>query len=158
MQSVDLPLRDIHLPEAIGWWPPAMGWWLLIIMLPLLLVSGVLIYKRFTRKTALKTARKLLAGLKHDQINGDLYKLTELSALLRRVAISIEGRNKVAGLTGAAWLGYLDSAVSGRPFSEGVGRVFGDAHYKPHVPKELPMSEVFKLCEDWLKAQSKRNT
>ena len=24
-----LPLRDIHLPAAIGWWPPALGWWLL---------------------------------------------------------------------------------------------------------------------------------
>ena len=24
-----LPLRDIHLPVAPGWWPPAPGWWLL---------------------------------------------------------------------------------------------------------------------------------
>ena len=27
--TTQLDLRDIHLPEAIGWWPPAIGWWLL---------------------------------------------------------------------------------------------------------------------------------
>ena len=28
-----LPLRDIHLPEAVSWWPPAYGWWLLVVLL-----------------------------------------------------------------------------------------------------------------------------
>jgi len=23
------PLRPLHLPDQIGWWPPAPGWWLL---------------------------------------------------------------------------------------------------------------------------------
>ena len=26
--SAALPLQDVHLPAAPGWWPPAPGWWL----------------------------------------------------------------------------------------------------------------------------------
>ncbi|MBV1912177.1 MAG: DUF4381 domain-containing protein, partial [Cycloclasticus sp.] len=29
----ELPLRDIHLPDAITWWPPAIGWWLLLAVI-----------------------------------------------------------------------------------------------------------------------------
>jgi len=40
-------LRDIHLPEAVSWWPLAPGWWLLMVLTCLLLV-GLLIclYRR----------------------------------------------------------------------------------------------------------------
>ena len=27
-----LPLRDLHLPEMVGWWPLAPGWWFLIAL------------------------------------------------------------------------------------------------------------------------------
>ena len=30
MDPEQIPLRDLHLPEAIGWWPLAPGWWILI--------------------------------------------------------------------------------------------------------------------------------
>ena len=30
MDPQQIPLRDLHLPEAISWWPLAPGWWLLI--------------------------------------------------------------------------------------------------------------------------------
>lgn len=156
MPVAELPLRDIHLPEAISWWPPAIGWWLLAVLTPLLLGFLYWLYKRLTRKTALKTARKLLKALKNDPTLDERAKIAELSVLLRRVAISIDTRSPVAGLTGQNWLRYLDGAVKGMPFSEGPGRVFLDSHYQKSAPTELAIQEVFQLCEDWLKAQSKR--
>jgi hypothetical protein len=156
MPVAELPLRDIHIPEAISWWPPAIGWWLLAVLTPLLLGFLYWLYKRLTRKTALKTARKLFKALKNDPTLDNQTKIAELSALLRRVAVSIDTRSQVAGLTGQNWLNYLDGAVKGAPFSEGPGRVFLDSHYQKSAPTELAIQDVFQLCEDWLKAQSKR--
>jgi len=30
-----IPLRDIHLPDPIGWWPPAPGWSIVLGLLVL---------------------------------------------------------------------------------------------------------------------------
>jgi hypothetical protein len=150
-----LDLKDIHEPEAIGWWPPAIGWWLLAITIPLLIVLLVWLYKRLTRKTAIKTANKMLAQIKQDTARDNLRKLCDLSMLIRRVAISVLQRDKAAGLTGRQWLAFLDTSVTGMPFSEGVGQLLADAPYRKTQPTELEISQLITLCEDWLKAQTK---
>ena len=37
MDENTLPLRDLHLPDAIGWWPLAPGWWVVIALVAALL-------------------------------------------------------------------------------------------------------------------------
>lgn len=153
MNPTLLDLKDIHEPEAIGWWPPALGWWLLAIAVPLLIVLLVWLYKRMTRKTALKTANKILAEIKQDMASDNLQKLSALSALFRRVAISVSARNEAAGLTGQQWLAFLDRSVKGMPFSEGPGKILADAPYRRMPPTDQEISELIGLCENWLKAQ-----
>ncbi len=155
MNPTLLDLKDIHEPEAIGWWPPAIGWWILAVTIPLLIICLIWLYKRLTRKTALKTAGKILAEIKQDASRDNLQKLCDLSVLVRRVAISVSPRAKVAGLTGRQWLEFLDSSVKGMPFSEGVGQLLADAPYRKTRPTEPEISQLIDLCEDWLKAQVK---
>jgi len=155
MNSTLLDLKDIHEPEAIGWWPPAIGWWLVAIAVPLLIILLVWLYKRLTRKTALKTAKKMLVRIKQDAAQDNLQKLGGLSVLVRRVAISVSPRAKAAGLTGRQWLEFLDASVKGLPFSEGIGQLLADAPYRKTPPTELEVSQLIDLCEDWLKAQTK---
>ncbi|MGZ5011280.1 MAG: DUF4381 domain-containing protein [Methylobacter sp.] len=150
-----LDLKDIHEPEAIGWWPPAIGWWVLALAIPLLIIFLVWFYKRLTRKTAIKTANKILAQIKQDTSRDNHQKLCDLSVLIRRVAISVSPRDKAAGLTGRQWLAFLDRSVAGLPFSEGVGQLLADAPYRKTQPTELEISQLVTLCEDWLKAQTK---
>ncbi len=150
-----LPLKDIHLPDAIGWWPPAPGWWLTPIALILLFLIIFSLYRRLRRKTALKTARGMLNNLRGH--NDNLQTLTELSALMRRMAISCDSRAAVAGLRGQEWLDYLDRKLPDRPFSQGVGQCLADAHYRPVAPGNLDTEALINLCERWLKQQDKKS-
>ncbi|MGR9052830.1 MAG: DUF4381 domain-containing protein [Gammaproteobacteria bacterium] len=156
MNPNELPLRDIHLPEPVGWWPPAPGWWLAAILLPLALWACMLIYRRITRASALKTAKKILAAIKQDTGGDDYDKLCRISVLLRRTAISLAPRSEVAGLTGRAWLAYLDASMPGRPFSDGAGKQLIEAPYRERSSLRADLPELLTLCENWLKAQSKR--
>ena len=146
-----LALRDIHLPDAINWWPPAMGWWVLMLLIPLLIFGSWWLFKRLTRQTVVKTARSLLEQIKTNPNTNDFEKLHQLSIWLRRVSISIAPHEQSAGLSGEAWLAYLDNGVEGTPFSQGIGQVISSAQYRQSAPDNLDIPALITLCESWLK-------
>lgn len=156
MESDKLPLRDIHLPEAIGWWPPAIGWWILAILIPLLIWLMFWLYRYATQKTAIKAAKKLLLEIKQDTQRENSQKLKDLSALIRRTAISTNVRKECAGLTGQQWLEFLDRSVLGTPFTQGIGQLLANAPYQKSPPTEQEITQLTRLCENWLNAQTKR--
>ncbi|MGB5726303.1 MAG: DUF4381 domain-containing protein, partial [Thiogranum sp.] len=45
----ELPLRDIHLPDPLSWWPPAPGWWLLLTLLVAIALLGGYLLHRYRR-------------------------------------------------------------------------------------------------------------
>ena len=148
-----LPLRDIHLPEPVSWWPPSLGWILLAVLLPVLSVAGYYLYRHFRKQTALKTAGKILFSIRSEPNQDRLQTLVAVSALLRRIAISTAPRTNAASLTGPAWLAYLDASLPDKPFSQGVGRCLADAQYRQTAPADTDLDELFKLCERWIKQQ-----
>jgi hypothetical protein len=154
MESSNLLLRDIHLPEPVGWWPPAIGWWIVLMLIVVLVFLLYWLYKRITRRTAIKTAMKLLQDIKQDTSLGEEQKLAAISALIRRVAISIFPREDVAGLTGKRWLEFLDETLGEPRFSE-KGKVLTEARYWKDKSK-VDAAVLIALCEDWLKGLKKR--
>lgn len=150
-----LPLRDIHLPEAIGWWPPAPGWWLLLI-LSITLAGGLAWWLRRRRAAPARLALLELDLLRRDAGLPAEEKLRRLGILLRRVNLSLYPREAVAGLAGEAWLRWLDRAVGAPRFSEGIGRRLVDGPYRPHPQADI--EELLALCRDWVKAAGKPGT
>jgi len=148
-----LPLKDVHIPDAISWWPLAVGWWILLVSIPVLLWISFWFYNYLTRKTAVKTAKKLLAALKQDTTKNEVQKLVEISALIRRVAMSIAPRDECASLTGQAWLEYLDKSVKDNAFTQGIGQCLADASYSKSPAENINVSELINLTERWLKVQ-----
>ncbi len=151
MDKIELPLRDIHLPETIGW-SLAIGWWILLILIPLMLFLGYWIFKQLTRKTALKSAKKLLQDLKINNTLSAHKKLEIISALLRRVVISLNPRSDCASLTGRDWLVYLDGSLEKNAFSGISGEVLILGRFQKQ-PQNFDIEKLILLTERWLKAQ-----
>ncbi len=114
MNDDALPLRDLQLPETIGWWPLAPGWWVLIVLFVLGL--GYLAWRWFQawrfnapRRFALRELAKFEAAYLEHRNPVILGK--RLSELLRRGMLAYAPRADVAGLTGDAWLAWLDRGM-----------------------------------------------
>ena len=150
-----LPLRDIHLPAPISWWPPAIGWWIVLVLVLLVIGLGVWLTLRRRRKllSAGYLARtELVEVRKRYQQHGDVRLLAgELSILLRRLSISAYPREEAAGLTGERWLQHLDRPLPEKPFTSGAGRILIEAPYRRQVRID-EIDPLFKLCETWIDA------
>ena len=147
----ELPLRDIHLPEPVSWWPPAPGWWMLLTMLVAAALLSWFLRHRYRRKALQRAVYQALQRIGEDyRQSGDAQLLAQqLSILLRRVSLSCYPRQEVAGLTGCAWLSLLDRTLPGEEFQHGPGRVLIDAPYAVDCRVDGPA--LLQLCERWLR-------
>jgi hypothetical protein len=152
-----IPLRDIHLPGAIGWWPPAPGWWILLAMIMAVAVLAFLRYRsHFRERAALRALKRTLERLAEGA--EPTHCLQQISMIVRRFAMSMSERgDAVAGLTGERWLKYLDSRWDRAEFGRGVGRALAFAPYVP--PGRIRAAEVATLgglSVEWVAAQRKK--
>ena len=147
----ELPLRDIHLPAPLSWWPPAPGWWLLLTLLVAIALLGGYLLHRYRRNALQRAAQQALHRIGEDyRQSGDARVLAQqLSILLRRVSLSCYPRRQVAGLTGCAWLSLLDRCLPGEEFQRGAGRVLIDAPYS--LDSRVDGPALLQLCERWLR-------
>lgn len=153
-----LPLRDIHLPGDVGWWPPAIGWWIVAALVVGALAYAAYRYARGYRERATAGAiRRVVARLEAGA--EPVSCVQQISAVLRRFVISVGGPNDaVAGLTGRRWLEYLDSRWDRAAFSSGPGRELIVAPYAPagRVSSDA-VRDIAALCLEWVDAQRQRH-
>ena len=156
----ELPLRDIHLPGPVGWWPPAPGWWVLAALLVVAAaIYGIHYYRGRHKRAALKAVARVRAAL--EQGAEPVACLQYVSTVLRRFAMTSAARQRareeqaeVAGLIGERWLAYLDGCWNRKDFSAGLGRRLLAAPYaRPNSIERATALELTTLCASWLAAQ-----
>lgn len=158
--SSPLQLRDIHLPEPISWWPPAPGWWWLLGLV-LIIIATLFLLRFYRKRQALK--KNVMAEFKnicaHYEKNNNTTALVQsLSVLLRRACISFYPRSETAGLTGDAWLAFLDSTSKEKLFNTEHGRLLITAPYFSEKTRlDIDPEKLIRLCESWLKTQPDKN-
>jgi len=149
----ELPLRDIHLPDAVSWWPPAIGWWLLpiIIILIALAIYKFIQAKKEKQKTAYrKMALQELKTIKHTFQNKDANAecLRAISKLLRRIALSYGSREDTASLTGNQWIERLNQLSQQPVFNEAHTNLLSIGPYQQQP--EFDQSDFLSVCESWI--------
>jgi len=149
-----LPLRDIHLPGAVGFWPPALGWWLVAAcVLAGAALFAVHYYRSRHRRVALRAMKRVRVAL--EQGAEPVVCLQMASTVLRRFAMtSARSLPTVPGLIGEGWLEYLDSRWQRHEFAKGLGRQLLAAPYgRPNTIERSTALELATLCTAWLTAQ-----
>lgn len=143
-------LRGQHLPPPVSWWPPAPGWWALLILSALLAWYVTRWFRRTAgRREALRELQRVeAAGLAPARL------VREITVILKRYALSCYPRARVAGLSGEAWLQFLDECDRRglALFTRGPGRVLGESAFRPDV--EVDVAALCRAARLWLKHSS----
>ena len=145
-----LDLHDILAAPAPDFWPPAPGWWVLAVLLPgllFVLTRYLITFRRRRRRQArLLGELQALSTRRPDQV------VTQVSMLLRRVALMCFDRPQVAPLTGQAWLAFLDRTGGHGAFVQGVGKVLATAPYvATHNVTASDNDALISLARQWIK-------
>lgn len=142
-------LRDIHLPESVGWWPPAPGWWILavaVIGLSLFLIVRLVNHQR--RQAYRRTARREIQAL---QLNAaalaPVQVLQGCNALLKRTAKQAYPEFRSESLSGQQWLRFLHSSCPDPCFTDN-GEWFGDGLYQASI--ECDKDQILAETSIWI--------
>jgi hypothetical protein len=145
-------LRDIHLPAPISEFPIAPGWWVLALAALLLLYFTIRWAWKFWRsnqyrRVGVKQLNEIFSQFQYDEDHKRY--LSSYSSLLKRIALTVYPREKVASLTGEEWVAFLDQSYRNRGFSVGVGQVLMYGGYESET--SFDAENLHKLGLEWVK-------
>ncbi len=144
-------LKDIHLPEHIGWWPLAPGWYLVILLILFLIITlSYLAYKRHANALAKNQALQLLSSYKeqYEKDRNAQLASARISELLRRVALVYYPRSEVASLHGDTWVEFLNQTSKGIDFKP-VKSMLLDSPFK--TSETVNLKPLITRAQRWIK-------
>jgi hypothetical protein len=149
MNPETLPLRAIHLPETVNWWPVAPVWWVLlavVIITPFVIIQ----YRKWKAARFITIALKQLSAIENNfnQHQDSCRLLKDLSIFLRQCVMTLQTREDTASITGEAWLQLLDRLGETKEFTQGKGKVLLTAPYQNQPVANV--EAIQKLVEDWV--------
>lgn len=150
-------LADIHLPDSISYWPIAPGWWIVAALMLILLIATLLWQKnRHSRRFLNHNQRvKLLKSQAQNELkaiysdyknhNNAHESTRQLSVFLRRYALSLYPREKIASVIDEQWLQQLDKLSGSDQYSKKFAQLLTAVPYQAEhksIDKQL-LSELF---------------
>ena len=161
----NIPIRDIHLPGDVSWWPLAPGWWITIGLFALAAVAVYFLRLSQQRKQLAKQSMEEFSSLveKYKKDSDAKSLVAGVSELLRRVSVMQFSDETIAGLTGNAWLEFLDQGLSSKNadqsllFQSEVGEYLISIQYqKDESIERQKLDKLLILSKCWLQSACKK--
>lgn len=153
LQQALKDLNEIHLPPPVTWWPLANSVWALLVG-----IFGVLMgfswyqWKRYQNNRYRREA--LLIFTSHQQAEDSIVeKITSVNQLLKQVAMTNYGRNKVAALSGKHWVEFLQQTCIYLDQPDNLSATL-QACYGKQVD-EIDANLFFDYAQAWIKGHHK---
>lgn len=154
-------LADIHLPDPVGFWPPAPGWWILFFILcAVLFWAG----RRYLASWKLQRARSFAVG-ELDKCLSALRKqlsvapeseaatlklnfVSDVNAVLRRVAMKNFSHENFASLGGAAWVAFLRDHGDAALLDDTLARTLSEGRFAKQW--DVDEQRLYQMAHRWI--------
>lgn len=148
-------LKDIQLPDPIGFWPIAWGWWLMLIVSITLMIVAIVWWRKNRYRFYAK--KKLVQHYKDYQTSlSALNYVQQLVTLLRQTAVTAYGVESVSQLQGKQWSVFLNSKTKQPIFDEQhnlyiTQAPFCDVHYFETHFSNISIPQLHELALQWIR-------
>ena len=151
-------MRDVHLPDAISWWPLAPLWWLAIAIVLISLMLVILKIRRTRKAKAYRHEANIelqrhYTKWQNDEPQSDNLYLQHANRVLKRVAIYLDSSS--SKLSGEKWIDYLQR-YSPKPLSEETRAALSTGLYQANTSADV--KEIHKELCNWLLNHIKTTT
>ncbi|MGB2221446.1 DUF4381 domain-containing protein [Neptunomonas sp.] len=161
MDTSQLQLRNIHLPEPISWWPLAYGWWLLLLLIIITVGLGVWRFRHY-RTSPRRYALRVLAQIDRRYQASKKTPLdqqqavVECNVLLKRTALSLYPQADIARLSGEDWIQFLKQHSKNAEDEIVQPLVLGPYQALDSFNADIP--SLITFCRQWIRqAKAKAN-
>jgi hypothetical protein len=135
-------LHDFYQPTPPAWTPQTIGWYVSFAIIGLFLLWIIV-----------RTIRKWLANRYRREALRELVSLppNQFSTLLKRTALAAWPREKIASLSGEAWLSFLSETARGSSFQNSPGDRIEEVALRPSTLSTEDEQALRKATADWIR-------
>ena len=135
-------LHDFYQPPPPAWTPQTIGWYVVFAVIALLAMwMTIHTLRRWLANRYRREALRELALLQPEQF----------STLLKRTALSAWPREKVASLSGEAWLNFLNESAENNSFHQTPGNRIEEIALRSQTLSGEDERTLRKITAEWIR-------
>jgi len=160
-QILSEQLRDIHVPEAIGWWPLAIGWWLLLALVILMLVAGIWAFLQHLKRQRyrhLAVAELDQAFMLWQENQNTALFIQSTNQILKRAlthglsqAMAKDFSHNELNTHGETWAAYLKTLAPDAFDQQSLEALASGGYQKDY---QTDAEKLYRQTTDWLRSHS----